>query len=154
MNENNSFWSMPNLVADDITLSLKAKGLYLLIQCCIEDPEFDFNHYKPALMAKCKEGSDAFDSTWKELKKAGYLKQHRISHGNSENKGFHYEYELLGTVAVIPAPVKCGECRFRICNNKCGLDEQPRRDFDDDDFCSQGEREIPSKQLVTRGRTE
>lgn len=95
MNKNQSFCSLPNSVANDMTLSLKAKGLYLLIQSCIEDPKFDFNHYKPALMAKCKEGSDAFDSTWKELKKAGYLKQHRISHGDS--RGFHYEYELLDT---------------------------------------------------------
>jgi hypothetical protein len=42
---------------------------------------------------------------------------------------------------LVPAPVKCGECRFRCCNNKCILDDPPRRDFDDDDFCSQGERE-------------
>jgi len=96
MNEKHSFCSISNSVALD-NLSLKAKGLYLLIKTCMEDPEFDFNHYKPALMAKCKEGSDTFDSTWKELKKAGYLKQRRISHGDSENKGFHYEYELLDT---------------------------------------------------------
>jgi hypothetical protein len=41
--------------------------------------------------------------------------------------------------------VRCGECRFRICNNKCGLDDESRRDFDDDDFCSQGEREEAEK---------
>lgn len=91
---NNGFWSMPNSVAQD-NLSLKAKGLYFLIKSCIEDPKFDYDHFKPALMAKCKEGSDTFDSTWKELKQAGYLKQRRISHGDS--KGFHYEYELLDT---------------------------------------------------------
>lgn len=89
------FCSVSNSVAQDITLSLKAKGLYLLIQSCIESPEFDFIHYKPELEAKCKEGSKAFDSAWRELKSAGYLKQHRISHSNSERKGFHYEYELL-----------------------------------------------------------
>jgi hypothetical protein len=37
--------------------------------------------------------------------------------------------------------VHCGEYKFRCCNNKCILDDPPRRDFDDDDFCSQGERE-------------
>ena len=95
MNKNQSFCSVPNSAAQDEYLSLKAKGLYLLIKSCIEDPEFDINHYKPALMARCKEGSDAFDSTWKELKQAGYLKQRRFSNG--ESKGFHYEYELLDT---------------------------------------------------------
>jgi len=94
MIENHSFCSMPNSVAQD-NLSLKAKGLYFLIKSCVEDPEFDYEHFKSALMAKCKEGIDTFDSTWKELKKAGYLKQRRISHG--ESKGFHYEYELLDT---------------------------------------------------------
>lgn len=91
------FCSVSNSVSQDEFLSLKAKGLYLLIQSCLEDPEFDYNHFKPAIQAKCKEGSDAFDSAWKELKKAGYLKQQRISQGDSENKGFHYEYKLLTT---------------------------------------------------------
>ena len=91
------FCSVSNWVAQDQNLSLKAKGLYLLIQSCLEDPEFDYDHFKPALQAKCKEGSDAFDSTWKELKRAGYLKQRRVSHGDSESKGFRYEYKLLTT---------------------------------------------------------
>ena len=93
----NDFCSVSYAVVLDKNLSLKAKGLYHLIKSCIEDPEFDYDHFKPAVKAKCKEGSDAFDSTWKELKKAGYLKQRRISYGNNENKGFHYEYELLDT---------------------------------------------------------
>ena len=90
----NDFCSVSYAVVLDKNLSLKAKGLYHLIKSCIEDPEFDYDHFKPAVKAK---GSDAFDSTWKELKKAGYLKQRRISYGNNENKGFHYEYELLDT---------------------------------------------------------
>ncbi len=97
----NSFCSVSNSAAQDKNLSLKAKGLYLLIRSCIEDPEFDFNHFKPALQAKCKEGSVAFESTWKELKRAGYLKQRRTSHGGSE--GFRYKYELLKT-ADAPTP--------------------------------------------------
>ena len=95
--EANNFCSVSYSVVLDKNLSLKAKGLYHLIKSCIEDPEFDYEHFKPAVKAKCKDGSGTFDSTWKELKKAGYLKQRRISHGNSENKGFHYEYELLDT---------------------------------------------------------
>ena len=95
--ESNDFCSVSYSVVLDKNLSLKAKGLYHLIKSCIEDPEFDYEHFKPAVKAKCKEGSDAFDSAWKELKKAGYLKQRHISHGDSENKGFHYAYELLNT---------------------------------------------------------
>ena len=97
MTASQSLCSIPNSVAQDKNLSLKAKGLYALIQNCIEDPEFDSNHFKPALQAKCKEGGDAFDSAWKELKRAGYLQQHRISHGDSESNGFHYEYKLFDT---------------------------------------------------------
>ena len=91
------FCFVSDSVAQDKNLSLKAKGLYLLIQSCIESPEFDFSHYKPELEAKCKEGSKAFDSAWKELKKAGYLKQHRIPSGKSGT--FCYEYELLDDAA-------------------------------------------------------
>lgn len=97
MSEDHSFCSLPNSVAQDRNLSLKAKGLYHLIKSCMEDPKFDYDHFKPALQAKCKEGSVAFDSTWKELKRAGYLKQHRISRDDSVSKGFCYEYELLDT---------------------------------------------------------
>jgi hypothetical protein len=95
MNKNYSFCFLPNSVAQDKNLSLEAIGLYLLIESCINDAVFDYDHYKPALMSRCKEDSDIFDSAWKELKKAGYLKQHRVSHGDSESKEFHYEYELL-----------------------------------------------------------
>ena len=103
------FCSVSNSAAQDKNLSLRAKGLYLLVKSCIESPEFDFSHFKPALEAKCKEGSKAFDSAWRELKKAGYLKQYRISRSNSKNKGFHYEYELLDTADDTNPPlVTCG----------------------------------------------
>lgn len=84
--------SIANSVARDRNLSLKAKGLYALIQSCLEDQQFDFIHFKPALEAECKEGSQAFDSAWKELKQSGYLKQCRASHG--ECRGFIYTYKL------------------------------------------------------------
>lgn len=84
----NSCCSVSNSAARDMFLSLKAKGLYLLIQSCMEDPEFDINRFKPALQAKCKEGSDAFESAWKELKRAGYLKQLRIPYNDGVSKGF------------------------------------------------------------------
>lgn len=77
MIKNNSFCSVPNSVAQDNNLSLEAIGLYSLIKSCIEDPKFDFDHFKPALKAKCKDGDKSFDSAWKELKRAGYLKRGR-----------------------------------------------------------------------------
>ncbi|GEM_PF-3878572 len=96
--------SVSNSAAQDINLSLRAKGLYLLIKSCIESPGFDCGHYKPELEAKCKEGSKAFDSAWRELKQAGYLKQYRIAHGG-ESKGFHYDYELLDTADDTTPPL-------------------------------------------------
>ena len=93
MDKKRCFCSVPNWVAQDRNLSLKAKGLYLLIQSCMDDPEFNYYRFKQAVQAYCEEGDKAFDSTWKELKNAGYLKQRRISHGSGP--GFHYAYKLL-----------------------------------------------------------
>lgn len=78
-----------NSIIRDETISLKAKGLYALIQSYITLDSFVL--YKDFLVTKCKEGKAAFDSAWKELKETGYLKQYKM---NSEN-GFYYEYELL-----------------------------------------------------------
>lgn len=102
----NSCCNVSNLAAQDRFLSLKAKGLYLLIQSCMEDPEFDVDRFKPALQAKCKEGSDAFESAWKELKTAGYLKQLRIPFNDGKSKGFCYEYELLEIADPAAASLK------------------------------------------------
>ena len=52
-----------------------SKGLYSLIQSYITIPNFVL--YKDYLMKQCKEGRDAFNSTWKELKDAGYLIQYK-----------------------------------------------------------------------------
>lgn len=68
------FRPVPSSAVQDMNLSLEAKGLYSLIQTCLEDPDFDYEHFKPALQANCKEEDKAFDSAWKELKNAGYLK--------------------------------------------------------------------------------
>lgn len=87
------YCSVSNSAAQDNTLSLKAKGLYLLIESCISNPKFDKIHLKQALIDKCKESNIAFDSAWKELKNAGYLKQYRVPHGGA--KGFLYLYKLL-----------------------------------------------------------
>ena len=90
-----NFSQVSNTALHDDNLSLKAKGLYSLIQNMITLPNEDLKIWK--ILARCKEDDDAFDSAWKELKYAGYLKQHCISRSNGESKGFHYEYELTET---------------------------------------------------------
>lgn len=86
-----NFAPVSNLALQDSRLSLKAKGLYALIQSYIGKPNFDL--YKRTLKAQCTEGQKAFDTVWKELKDTGYLKIYRIPSG--ENDKFEYEYELL-----------------------------------------------------------
>lgn len=84
-----SFSMIPNEIIRNENISLRAKGLYSLIQSYITMEEFTL--YKSFLVRKCKEGKAAFDTAWKELKETGYLKQYKM---NSES-GFYYEYELL-----------------------------------------------------------
>lgn len=87
-----NFAQISNTALQDANLSLKAKGLYALIQSLITLPSEDgLRLWK--IRKKCKEGDKAFDSAWKELKEAGYLKQYRIPNGKSG--AFRYEYELL-----------------------------------------------------------
>ena len=86
-----SFAQVSNTALMDQNLSLKAKGLYALIESLISIPNFTL--YKSTLFKYTKEGTDAFESAWKELKKAGYLVQEKIQ----THKGFIYEYDLLDT---------------------------------------------------------
>lgn len=85
------FVPISQVVAKDKELSLKAKGLYLLIQSYITIPNFKL--YKSYLMSVCVEGQCSFDSAWNELKEKGYLKTYKVA--KSDAKGFYYEYELL-----------------------------------------------------------
>lgn len=87
------FVPISQVVAKDKEISLKAKGLYLLIQSYITIPNFKL--YKSYLMSVCVEGQCSFDSAWNELKEKGYLKIYKIA--KSDSKGFYYEYELLDT---------------------------------------------------------
>lgn len=87
-----NFSQISNIALTDPNLSLKAKGLYAVIQRYLTLSEnTDYVIYKTTIQANCKEGKDAFQSTWNELKKAGYLKIYR----KSTQGGFVYEYELL-----------------------------------------------------------
>lgn len=73
----------------DENLSLKAKGLYSVIESYIRIP--DFVLWKNTLINCSTDGIRSFNTAWDELKKAGYLKQYRIR----IEKGWKYEYELL-----------------------------------------------------------
>ena len=98
MNNNNGrfrkkkiyFTQVSNVALRDTNLSLKAKGLYALIQSYITIE--DFTLYKTTLLKSCAEGKKAFESAWKELKDSGYLIQYKMQ---GEKGFFYYEYELL-----------------------------------------------------------
>lgn len=79
-----------NFALRDNNLSLKAKGLYALIQSYITIENFVL--YKSYLITLCQEGKQAFNSAWSELKNKGYLLQFKIK---SDKGYFEYEYELL-----------------------------------------------------------
>ena len=85
------FTQVSNVALRDSSLSLKAKGLYSLIQSYLTIE--DFTLYKNTLKKHLKEGEKAFESTWKELKDAAYLIQYRLQ--DPKTKQFYYEYELL-----------------------------------------------------------
>jgi hypothetical protein len=87
-----NFSQVSNDILRNENISLKAKGLYALIQSYITLE--DFTLYKKFLMNKCKEGEKAFDAAWKELKDNGYLIQYKMREGANS---FYYEYELLDT---------------------------------------------------------
>lgn len=85
-----NFSMVSNEILHDSSISLKAKGLYSVIQSFITLE--DFVLYKGYLQSICIEGERAFDSAWKELKERGYLIQHKMRKGA---RTFYYEYELL-----------------------------------------------------------
>lgn len=83
------FTVVQNAVTRDKQISLKAKGLYLVIQSYITLP--DKKWMKSEFMNMVSEGKAAFDNAWNELKNNGYLHVHIFSDG----RNFTYEYELL-----------------------------------------------------------
>jgi hypothetical protein len=84
------FSQVSNSALRDKELSLKAKGLYALIQSYITIEGFTL--YKSMLLKECKESKTAFDRAWKELIDSGYLKQYKT---RAAGGLFCYEYELL-----------------------------------------------------------
>lgn len=88
----NGFTAVGNSIARDKVLSLKAKGLFLLIQSYINIPDSTWK--KSDFQRMAIEGNKAFESAWKELKENGYLKSHIRTNGKNGCQ-FSTEYELL-----------------------------------------------------------
>lgn len=100
-----NFSMVSNSIIRDGTISLRAKGLYSLIQSYITIENFVL--YKHFLMSKCREGKKAFDAAWSELKQSGYLVQYRMQ--DKTTKQFYWEYELLDKIETEKAiPPKGG----------------------------------------------
>ena len=83
------FSQVSNIAIRDKNLSLRAKGLYTLIQSYITIEGFTL--YKKMLTNQSTEGRDSFNKAWNELKDNGYL----IVTESRYNGAFCYEYELV-----------------------------------------------------------
>ena len=81
-----NFSMVSNEILRDNSISLKAKGLYSLIQSYVTLENFTL--YKGFLMSCCAEGRKAFDSAWNELKTSGYLVQYRLQDEKSKKTAF------------------------------------------------------------------
>lgn len=129
------FAQISNAALQDAKLSLKAKGLYSVIQSLITIPGINLKVYR--LKKMCKEKDRAFDSAWKELKDAGYLKMYRMPGG--KNGAFKYEYELLDTPDTVQPAL--------INRNKYGEDILTQKDNEEADhtlhFVGNGESNGP-----------
>ena len=116
-----NFTQVSNAALRDPKLSLKAKGLFALINSYLDMENFTV--YKSFLLSLCVEGKAAFQSTWDELKDHGYLVQYKLR----DERGFYvYEYELVDN----PEEEK------KKSDSKAGKEENPyteNRDVDDPD---------------------
>lgn len=105
------FTQVSNEAIRDNTLSLKAKGLYALIQSYITLEGFTL--YKHYLQKQCKEGTRAFEGAWKELKDNGYLTQEK--HKGADGT-FYYIYDLLDKKCQT-TPTFCRGWKTGVYNN-------------------------------------
>lgn len=109
-----NFSAVSNEILRDESISLKAKGLYAMIQSYITLENFTL--YKGFLRKHCCEGRKAFESAWKELKDTGYLLQYRMQ---DEKNLFYYEYELADIPEIFPVPPKRVYRKRCITRNGC-----------------------------------
>ena len=134
-----NFSMVSNSIIRDKDISLKAKGLYALIQSYITMD--DFTLYKSFLMSRCSEGERAFDSAWKELKETGYLKMYKIREGA---RTFIYEYELLDEPEKPQDGHSVGVQNVGVENE--GLNDVPLQDVSGTK-CGSFNKTIPNKTL-------
>lgn len=83
------FTMVMNEIARDSRLSLRAKGVYLLVQSYITMPDREWQ--KKDFVKMVHESRNVFDGAWDELKRCGYIKKHQYALG----RGFRVEFELL-----------------------------------------------------------
>ena len=109
-----NFTQVSNKALRDENLSLKAKGLYSLIQSYVTLE--DFILYKNTLIKKCKDKEGSFNTAWKELKDNGYLVQEKKRNASGS---FYYEYDLLDdpNVATICATPQKSTPGFPTCGS-------------------------------------
>lgn len=93
VDKRSNYTVVDNTFIRDMNLSMKAKGLMLLMLSL--PPEWDYS--VAGLAAICKEGMTAIRGALKELEECGYLRRERR---NSEKGYFVYEYIL----SEIPQP--------------------------------------------------
>lgn len=88
------YTNVPTSILLDKSISLGAKGLYVLIIHYADISNYDKNFVfnKTLLENMCIEGTKKFNGSWKELKEKGYIIQHKK---RNENNSYYYEYEVL-----------------------------------------------------------
>lgn len=84
------FAQVSSVALKDKSLSLRAKGLYALIQNFVTLE--DFVIYKSYLVSISGDGKSSFDRAWNELKEQGYLVQYQMQDAAGR---IYYEYDLL-----------------------------------------------------------
>ena len=127
----NGYTIVQNSIARDKNISMKAKGLYLIIQSYITMPEKEW--HKSDFTNMVAEGKSAFDSAWKELKDAGYLKVYIYSYG----KGTRREYELLDEAKEGPSDIYV----------KASSEEENSETIENTGFVQLPENQVPGNQV-------
>ena len=90
VNKTDNYTVMSNYHLRDVNLSLKAKGLLSVMLSLPDSWKFSIN----GLVAICKEGESAVNSTLKELKKEKYLIIRKVSPTKQSNGKYDYIYDI------------------------------------------------------------
>lgn len=110
------FAQVSSIALKDKKLSLRAKGLYAMIQNYVTIE--DFIIYKDYLISISDDGKSSFNRAWDELKGNGYLVQYQMQ---DETGKIYYEYDLLDEPRVLSKEEKAlfeQKEKNRIARNK------------------------------------